>query len=81
MLVSQTLPHDVAFLVCVPLRAASLAMLSAGSSVLAHSAGVAVSITINLVEHIKISIAFLIIYTFEFIIAISVKYYLDITKL
>jgi len=39
MLVSKTLPQDVVFLVFVLHSAASLAMLSAGSSVLAYSAG------------------------------------------
>ncbi|MBU0904114.1 MAG: hypothetical protein KKF57_02925 [Firmicutes bacterium] len=47
MLVSQTLPHDVAFLVCVHLKAASFAMLSPGSKALANPLGVAVSIPIN----------------------------------
>ena len=42
MLVSQTLPQDVAFLVCVPFRAASFAMLSPGSKALAPAAWLSV---------------------------------------
>ena len=80
MLVSQTLPQDVAFLVCVPFRAASFAMLSPGSKALAPAAslsvhkpsanplGVAASISINRTSYEFEDIKFLFEFRYKHLI-------------